>query len=144
MREDDGRQMECQSVASCISSCGASISGNTPKPTACGRPVSLRMAKVLANIGNSNGKSSDRPEAEIEAPKTMVAQTIIFCPALNFFAGGCTPLAKMPPPTASHFRSVRLGMLWITHRKNTITRPSMKAQAILLCTHLEATAMVEK
>ncbi len=51
-------------------------------------PKAFNLANVAANIGNSNGKSKERPDKETDVPKIITTQKIIFWPALNFFADG--------------------------------------------------------
>ena len=131
----------CQPWANCISSCGDSSTGNGSIPTNPGKPRSFRIAKVLAKSGNSYGNSSDTPEIAIEVPKTITDQKIIFCPALNFFAGGWS-LPMMPPNWRSQVMSLRFGILCTTHITKIITSPMMNAQATLLWIHLDAFSKV--
>ena len=65
----------------------------------------------------------------------MTTQKMIFWPALNFLAGGW-PLPIRPPPRASHFTSVQVGMFFVTHITKTSTSASMKAHDRLLWSHL--------
>ena len=91
---------------------------------------------------SSKGNSSDKPDTEIESPRTMTDQKISFCPALNFFAGGC-PFEKMPPPLRSQLMSLRCGIFSATHMTKIIPSANINAQDTLLCTHLEPTAINE-
>src|SRR5690554_353367 len=128
--------IECQMLAYCISSWGVSAVGKSV-------PITLLITlKVPANMGISNGNSSDRPDRDTETPSSITVQKMIFWPALNFFEEGWD-LVKMPPPALIHCQSSLLGMLCATHMQKVIIRPSIKAQAMLLCSHLEPTARVE-
>ena len=41
-------------------------------------PNEFNLANVAANIGNSNGKSNERPDKETDVPKIITTQKIIF------------------------------------------------------------------
>ena len=89
----------------------------------------LTSAKVLANSAVWNGNIRARPESDSDSPPSMTSQNRIFCPALNFQAGGCEPFTNMPPPLASQTMSRQLGKLWRSQTTNVRASAAMKANA---------------
>src|SRR2546421_2997851 len=87
-------------VACCISCNDVNWVGRfSDSPTR--EPSVLSAANVLANSAVWNGNSKASPESDSDSPPNMTSQKTIFCPALNFQAGGCEPRTNMPPPLAS-------------------------------------------
>src|SRR5262245_24939683 len=96
--------MLCQDVAYCISCVGVSCVGRL-------KPSMFTSANVLANSAVWNGNIKASPDSDSDSPPNITAQNTIFCPALNFQAGGCEPFTNMPPPLASQTKSRQCGNL---------------------------------
>src|SRR5438477_8526431 len=120
--------MPCHVVACCISCNGVRLVGRFgASPTK--EPSQLSAANVLANSAVSKGSSKAIPESDSDSPLSMTSQNRIFCPALNFQAGGCEPLTNMPPPLTSQTISRQVGKLCRSQTTNVSTNPAMKANA---------------